>query len=131
MNGLYRRPSVLVVEDEDAVRRSLQLLLRAQGFDVRAYASSRYALADKQNRLAVCLIADLVMPEVDGLALLADLRAEGWNGAAILISGHVTPERRCQAAEAGFAAVLQKPVSEAKLMDVVNGLITRKKAGEV
>lgn len=132
-NGLPWRPSVLVVEDDDAIRRSLQLLLRARGFDVRAYASPGFALADKENRAAVCLIADLVMPGLDGLMLLADLRSEGWAGAAILISGYLDPDRRNRAAHAGFDAVLEKPVADSRLVSVMNDLIARntQQAGSV
>lgn len=121
--GSNWRPCVLVVEDDNAIRRSLQLLLRGRGFDVRAYASPRSALADTQNRSAVCLIADLVMPGVDGFMLLADLRAEGWNGPAILISGYLNAERTAQAANAGFAAVLEKPLAHSHLFDTMRALI--------
>ena len=114
------RPCVLVVEDDDAVRRSLQLLLRGRGFDVRAYASARLALADHNTRAAVCLVADLVMPEVDGVALLGALREDGWSGAAILISGFLTPDRAAAAEQAGFAMVLRKPLAETSIVDAVS-----------
>lgn len=125
INGLRLRPSVILVEDDDAIRRSFQLLLRARGFDVRAYASSGYALSDKQNRSAACLIADLILPGADGFELLHSLRADGWAGPAILISGYMTPERAKQAQDAGFDAILEKPVSDSRLIDIVNGLIPK------
>lgn len=115
-------PCILLVEDDDPVRRSLQLLLRGRGFDVRAYASSSQALADPLNRSAVCLIADLVMPELDGIDLLGGLRADGWTGRAILVSGYLTAEKRKRAEEAGFDAVLAKPVAENVLMSVLASL---------
>ena len=127
-NGSPWRPSVLVVEDDDAIRRSLQLLLRSRGFDVRAYASPGFALADKENRTAVCLISDLVLPGVDGIMLLADLRLEGWSGAAILISGYLDSDRVNQAASAGFDAVLEKPVRDSRLVSTMIDLIARNKS---
>ena len=127
INGSNPRPCVMVVEDDAAIRRSLQLLLRSRGYDVRAYASPRYALADKQNRDSACLIADLLLPGVDGLMLLSDLRADGWDGPAILISGYITPERRAQAAHTGFDAVLEKPVGDIKLVDTMSSLIASRK----
>lgn len=122
-NGMAGRPSVLVVEDDDAVRRSLQLLLRSRGYEVRAYASPGFALADKENRSAACLIADLILPGRDGMMLLADLRSEGWDGAAILISGFLDSDRMTQANHAGFDAVLEKPLGDSKLITVVNELV--------
>lgn len=124
-NSLPWRPCVLVVEDDDAIRRSLQLLLRSRGFDVRAYASPGFALADKDNRTAVCLISDLVLPGLDGIMLLADLRSEGWAGAAILISGYLDADRMDKATNAGFGAVLEKPVRDSRLVSTMIDLIAR------
>lgn len=117
------RPTILVVEDDDAVRRSLQLLLRSHGFDVKAYASPGYALADKQNRSAACLISDLMMPGLDGLMLLTNLRTEGWKGPAILISGYMSAAHRIRATAIGFGAILDKPIADSKLMDTLRGLM--------
>jgi FixJ family two-component response regulator len=125
VNGSPWRPLVLVVEDDDAIRRSLQLLLRSRGFDVRAYAAPAFALADRENRTAMCLISDLVLPGLDGIMLLTDLRAEGWQGAAILISGYLDAGRMDQAASAGFDAVLEKPVRDSRLVSTLTDLIDR------
>ena len=94
------RTSVLLVEDDDSVRRSLQLLLRSRGFDVCAYASARQVLTDLDARSAQCLIADFVMPETDGFALLHALRGQGWRRPAILISGFLTEGWEDKAIEA-------------------------------
>lgn len=124
-NAAQPRPSVMLVEDDDAIRRSFQLLLRSRGYDVRAYASPAYAIADKPNRSAACLIADLVMPGVDGLMLLDRLRADGWSGPAILISGYLTREREKQARQAGFDVVLEKPVADSRLVNALVDLLPR------
>jgi len=104
----------MVVEDDNAVRRSLQLLLRSRGYDVRAYSGAAPALADPLARSARCLIADLVLDHqgADGIALLEQLRNEGWQGPAILISGYLTAEREARARRAGFDKILSKPVAE-------------------
>ena len=116
-NGLSpNRPCILVVEDDDAVRRSIQLLLRSRGMDVRAYASAKDAVGDPEVRSAECLIADLVMPEVDGIELLRALRGSGWNGSALLISGHLTPALQQKAAQAGYRSAFQKPVTDGALL---------------
>lgn len=120
------RPCVLIVEDDDAVRRSLQLLLRANGLDARAFSSAAQALADPRTREAECLVADLVMPEVDGIELLEGLRKDGWQGPAVLISGYLTDPLEKQAKEAGFAVILQKPLREHILVESVRTLISRR-----
>jgi FixJ family two-component response regulator len=117
------RPCILVVEDDDAVRRSLQLLLRSRGMEVRAYASACSALGDSAVMEGKCLIADLMMPEVDGIDLLRKLRENGWSGPAVLVSGHLTPQLEELAMSAGYGAVLHKPVSEGTLTGLMADLM--------
>ena len=116
-------PRVLLVEDDGAVRRALQLVLRAHGYDVRAYPSAVGLSRDPEALRADCLVADLVMPEKGAIELLAALRAAGWQGQAILISGHLTPEREEQAKRAGFARILAKPIADAALARAVAELL--------
>lgn len=120
---LPSRPRILLVEDDDAVRRSLQLLLVAQGYDVRAYRTGAGLAGDPEALMAVCLVADLVMPGSDALELLHDLRAAGWSGRAILISGYLTDEWAAQARNVGFDAVLPKPLGETVLVGWISRLL--------
>jgi len=113
------RPQVLIVEDDTPVRRSLQLLLAAHGYAVRAYASAAQALADPTPSQSDRLIADPVMDEIDGVALLGSLREKGWDGSAILISGHLDDERTKQAEAAGFETILHKPFADGLLIEAV------------
>jgi FixJ family two-component response regulator len=106
------RPRLLLVEDDAAVRRSLQLMLQSKGYDVRAYRTGQGLQNDPEAMRASCLIADLVIPGGDGLSLLQDLRARGWNGKAILISGHLTDEWAGRALDQGYDAVLPKPIPD-------------------
>src|SRR3954466_4862503 len=75
-----RRGKIVIVEDDARVRRSLQLLLTGQGFEVRAYPSARGLGSDPEAPKSDCLVADLIMPDSDGLALLRQLRHAGWTG---------------------------------------------------
>ena len=119
------RPRVLLVEDDDALRRSLQLLLVARGYDVRAYPNGDGLACDPEALRSACLVADLVYPGGDGLGLLQDLREVGWDGAAILISGHMTDEWAARARAIGFDAVLSKPIGETVLATWVARLLER------
>ncbi len=121
--GQPPRPRILLVEDDDAVRRSLQLLLVSQGYDVRAYRTGNGLASDPEALMAVCLVADLIMSESDALQLLHDLRGAGWRGPAILISGHLTDEWATQAKAAGYDAVLPKPIGETILVGWIARLL--------
>jgi len=113
------RARLLLVEDDPGVRRSLQLLLRGRGFEVRAYASGLALLADPTALEAVCLIADYRMPEIDGLSILRQLRERGWRGQALLITAFPSARLVDQAVAAGFGAVIEKPLVEAGLVEAV------------
>lgn len=116
-------PRILLVEDDDAVRRSLQLLLGAQGYDVRAYPTAVGLFQDAEALRSVCLVADLVMPETDAIGLLAELKKAGWKGAAILISGYLDEARKNKAHEVGYDIVLEKPISDFTLVRSVRQLL--------
>lgn len=119
------RPRVLLVEDDPAVRRALQLLLIGEGYDVRAYRSAIGLADDPEALRAACLVADLMMPEKDALQLLQDLRTAGWTGPAILISGHLNEARVAKAHSEGFQVALPKPIGENMLTRSVAQLIGR------
>lgn len=113
------RPKILLVEDEPAVRRSLQLLLHARGYDIRSYASSAAMFADPLANEAICLVTDYRMPEMDGLEVLQSLRARGWRGPAILVTAYGSPDLVERALKEGFSVVFEKPLYEHALADAV------------
>lgn len=114
------RPRILLVEDDSGVRRSLQLLLHGRGYDVRAYAGGRQMLADPTAREAACLITDYRLDGIDGLTILRDLRALGWTRPAILITAFGAQHLTAAAREAGFDTVLEKPLRDHLLLDLVD-----------
>jgi len=117
-----RKACVILVEDDAGVRRSMQLLLRGRGFDVRAYASARALLVGEANTENACLVADYRLGDCNGVDLIKSLRAKGWRGPALLVTGFATPELRRSAHEAGFGAMLEKPFNEQALVNTVTRL---------
>ena len=111
------RPLVLLVEDEDGVRRSLQLFLTGRGYRVRAFSAVAPAIADPGSDDAALLVADFRMPDGDGLTLLAGLRERGWQGRAILVTAYPSEQLTRSAASAGFAAVIEKPLRHEELLN--------------
>ena len=119
------RPCVLLVDDDDAVRRSLQLLLQSRGYAVRAYPSAVRLASDPAALECYCLLADLMMPQTDAVELLTELRAAGWNGRSILISGFLDDRREAAARAVGYEFVLAKPISQSVLMRNIEELMPR------
>lgn len=110
------RPLVLLVEDEDGVRRSLQLFLTGRGYRVRAFSAAAPAIADPGSDEATLLVADYRLPDGDGVTLLAGLRQRGWQGRAVLVTAYPSEQLARTAVSAGFVTVIEKPLRHEELL---------------
>jgi len=110
------RPSLLLVEDDDGVRRSTQLLLHGRGFQVRAHGGVATLLADPAVLDAAYLVADYRLPDGDGIQLLRDLLVRGWRGRAVLMTGYPSPALSVEAEASGYAVLLEKPLRAHELL---------------
>ena len=113
--------TVLLVEDDEGVRRSLQLLLEWNGFDVRAHALAASAMGLETLDRIDLLVADHALQDGDGIALLDRLRQAGWQGRAVLITAQPSDELAERAREAGFHSVLAKPLARHELIRALTG----------
>ncbi|MBX9880390.1 MAG: response regulator [Sphingomonas sp.] len=100
---------LLLIEDDEEVRRSFQLLLQGHGYEVRAFAGARSAMAGDHSPFDV-MICDYRLPDGDGLSVLRAMREGGWQGRAILMTGFPDARLRDEARACGFEAVLEKPL---------------------
>jgi len=110
---------VCVVDDDEAVRDSTQMLLGIYGYQVRAYAGARDFLAEFDATHTGCLILDIHMPEMTGVELLALLRARGITTPTIVVSGQTDAVVGEILTRSGALAILSKPVNEDELMGFV------------
>lgn len=120
-----RKPRILVVEDDDSMRRSMQLFLRGRGYDVLTYATGDRLLLENDIEHGACLVADYRLGEQNGISLLVALRARGWIGPAILMTGYPSEDLRSSAAIAGFDLFLEKPFQEHSLINGITRLMER------
>jgi FixJ family two-component response regulator len=116
------RPVIVLIEDDNGVRRSMQLLLQGRGFDVKAYSSAAPVLADPHLAQADCLVADYRLGETNGIEVLRSLRARGWRKPAVLITAFYSADTTSRAAEAGFDIVFDKPVKDHVLIAALERL---------
>ena len=93
--------SVYIVDDDEAVRDSLSVLLWSKGYAVRSFGSALEFLAAAPSLPSGCLIVDIRMPEVDGLELQARLRAHALAFPMIVITGHADVPLAVRAMKAG------------------------------
>ncbi len=110
---------VAIVDDDQAVRDSLQFLLEIVGHPVETFASAAEFLKTEKQRIA-CLILDYHMPEMTGLELAERMRADGASIPILLVTASPSSTILARAAEVGVHRVLEKPATEEDLLDFID-----------
>ncbi len=110
------RRLVHVVDDEDAVRRSIAFLLRTSGHDVRTWESGSAFLHEAKTAAAGCVLLDIRMPEIDGLEVQRQMAARGVALPVIVLTGHGDVPIAVQAMKQGAIDFLEKPFEKAQLL---------------
>jgi FixJ family two-component response regulator len=103
------RQIILIVDDDPALRASLEFILGIEGYAVRTYANGRELLDDAHLPDQGCLVIDQRLPDIDGLKVIAALRARKVELPAILIT--TNPSRALQRrAEQANVTIVEKPL---------------------
>ena len=121
-------PTVFVVDDYAAGRRSISRLLRAAGFAVTAFASAKEFLAQYDPETRGCLVLDLAMPEISGLDLQGILAGRGSLMPIIFLTAHGDIPKSVQAMKHGASDFLIKPVNDEDLLAAVRVAIEKDSA---
>jgi two-component system response regulator FixJ len=122
MASFFPKPLVYIVDDDDAVRDSLDAYLTLKGMNVSVFGSAQELLGH-ENALPNLLIIDVNMPEIDGFMLLETLRNRGNGAPAVLITGLGDPDTRARAERAGVAAFFDKPIDPPVLFSTLTKLL--------
>ena len=120
--------TVFVVDDDPAVRRSLERLVRTVGLDVVTFPSAQEFLDHGPPEGPACLVLDVRMPGLSGLDLQKKLAETGFSVPVIFMTGHGTVPMSVRAMKAGAVDFLQKPFDEQALLDAVNQALEHDRA---
>ena len=115
-----RVPLISIVDDDDALRNSLDDLIRSLGFRTKGFPSAEAFLSSNQARDTACLILDVRMPGMNGLDLQRQVVAANWRIPIIFITSHADDDKRARALEAGAVAFLYKPFREEELLNAID-----------
>jgi FixJ family two-component response regulator len=113
-------PLISIVDDDDALRNSLDDLIRSIGFRTQGFPSAEVFLNSNQARDTACLILDVRMPGMNGLDLQRQMVAANFRIPIIFITSHADDNARTRALEAGAVAFLYKPFREQELLDAID-----------
>jgi two-component system response regulator FixJ len=107
---------VFVVDDDADVRESLCALLESAGLAAEAHESARAFLAAYQPARSGCLIADIRMPDMDGLELQEELNRRSAGLPVIVVTGHADVPLAVRAMKAGAVDLIEKPYDDDRLL---------------
>ena len=116
---------IYIVDDDEAVRDSLALLLNFRGWRCRSFSSAEDCLTAWQPDWRGCLLLDLRMGGMDGLALQKALEERGSRLPIVFLTGHGDIAHARAALKAGAVDFLEKPYAEEALIDAIRDAITR------
>lgn len=117
--------TVIVVDDDPAIREALQSLVRSVGLDARVFGSVAEFLASKQPDGPSCLVLDVRLPGQSGLDLQHELTKANILVPVIIITGHGDIPMSVRAMKAGAVEFLTKPFRDQDLLDAIQVAIER------
>jgi DNA-binding NtrC family response regulator len=122
--------SVLIIDDESAIRESLETLLELEGYAVSSAASGEEGLARIGEQSFDLVLLDLALPDRDGMDLLAEIRTQDPQLSIIMVTAYGTVENAVKAIQSGAANFIQKPWDNEKLLADVRAAVARHRAEE-
>jgi DNA-binding NtrC family response regulator len=117
--------SVLIIDDEAAIRESLETLLEMEGYDVQSAATADEGMTRIGNRPYDLVLLDLALPDRNGIDLLAELHVHDPQLAVIMITAYGTVENAVKAMQAGATNFVQKPWDNEKLLADIRTAVAR------
>ncbi|HEY5041173.1 MAG TPA: sigma-54 dependent transcriptional regulator [Verrucomicrobiae bacterium] len=112
-------PNILLVDDDERLRRAAGKVLAAEGYHVVSAATGREALEQLKQTAVALVISDLRLPDLDGIALLKQARELRPEAEVVMITGHASIEKAVEAMRLGAYDFIEKPLDSAALLKTV------------
>ena len=109
---------ILVVDDERVIIRSVEMVLKAEGYDIEGASSGKDAILKMEKTDYNLVLTDLNMPEMDGITLIRWLRQKKPDVGIVILTGYPSQETIKEALELGIIDYVPKPFTPAVLLDV-------------
>jgi len=119
---------VHLIDDDEAVRQALAFLLATAGHAVRVYESAETFLAAVATVQPGCIVSDVRMPGIDGLALQRRLKDMGIRLPVIIMTGHADVPLAVEAMKAGAVDFIEKPFDDQVLLSAIQVALSRRDA---
>ena len=122
--------SILIIDDEAAIRESLETLLEFEGYSVESAETGEEGLARLSERSFDLVLLDFALPDRNGLEVLSEIRARDFQLAVIMITAYGTLDNAVRAMQKGATNFIQKPWDNEKLLADVRASVGRRRVEE-
>lgn len=116
-------PLVHLIDDDEAVRSSLALLISTVGLRVQSWADPQTFISEFDRQTIGAIVLDVRMPGISGLSVLDTLKAQDVDQPVIMLTGHGTVDMCRRAFKAGAAEFLEKPVNDEQLLEALQNAL--------
>ena len=124
------KPKVLVIDDEEAIRSSLQMMFEYEGYDCLQAASGPAGLKIVETYQPDIVFLDIKMPGIDGLEVLKTLKQDPNAPPVVILSGHGTVKTAVEATKLGAFDFIEKPPDSERILLVARNALSQKKLVE-
>ena len=118
---------VLLIDDEEAIRKSLRMVLEYEGYELQEAASGAEGLDILKREAPDAIVLDIKMPGLDGLEVLQSIRARDAHTPVVVISGHGDIPTAVEAIQKGAYDFLEKPLESDRVLTAIRNAIERKR----
>ena len=123
----YDQPRVLLMEDETSLAKGLAMVMREEGYHVDLADTGRGALEQFQKSDFDLLVADLRLPDINGMDVVEQVRGKKPKTNVVIITGYPTVASAVQAVKMGVSDYLRKPFTEDEFMTAVKSSLRERK----
>ncbi len=116
---MAENPTIFIVDDDEAVRDSLSMLIESAGMKSQTFGSCREFLAKRAPPQHSCLLLDVHMPEMSGLQLLDEMAKRGIKLPVIVMTGQADVPLAVRAMKAGAVDFIEKPFTDELMLDAI------------
>jgi two-component system response regulator FixJ len=126
---MVHRGKIYVIDDDDAMRDSLEFLLGSADFNVTLFESARNFLDVLPTIDFGCVVSDVRMPDIDGIELLKRLKAAGSLFPVVIMTGHGDVPLAVEAMKLGAMDFLEKPFEDDQLIGMIEAALKQAEPG--
>lgn len=124
-------PHILVMEDEVSVAKGLQMILKEEGYAVDLAMTGQNALDKSREKIFDLLVADLKLPDIDGMEVIRQVKKKHPQTEAIVITGYPSVSSAVESVRIGVYEYLRKPFTDDEFKGVVAGALKKKEEASI